>query len=162
MRLAGSLLILTGGCLGLCLQLREQCRREETLREMIRGLRWMAEEIRLARTSLPGLLQALSKSTGGDTGRFFSAVAASVREGESPESVWRREIAHLSLFPEEKRVLQEMEFLGDEEKICSGIILSTERLSRLGEERRQSTSIEVKRRAALWGSGTALLLILLI
>ena len=161
-RLTGSLLILSGGFLGMFLQARERRRRTETLRGMTEALRRAAEEIRMHRTPLPRMMERLAGSVGGEAGRCFAGMCVGIRKRETPEVIWRKEVEHLPLLPEDQDTLLALEWQGDEEKICHGISLVIQRLTRSEEAQRQSAPEEAKRGAALWLSGSALLVILLI
>ena len=136
-RWMGAILVLWGGTLGLVLQLRERRRRTETLRTVTEAMRYLAEEIRMARTPLPCLMETVGERFPADTGEFFGRVAAAARSGESPECAWRRELELLPLAAEAKQVLRDVDLQGDAEKICNGISLATERLARSGEDQRR-------------------------
>ena len=67
-----------------------RCRREmDTLSDLLWALRRMAEEIRMARTPLPLLLERLSQGCGQEAGEFFQAVSAAARRGEDLGRTWR-------------------------------------------------------------------------
>lgn len=160
--LLGSLCILCGGALGMFLQRRERRRRQETLRNLIAVLQRMEEEIRLMRTPLPRLLSRLSEETPGEVGAFLSWVADGIRKGEPPEMVWRREAALLPLAGPDRTALQTLTFHGDETALCGTVALLLRQLQRSHEEQKREEAQEVKRSVALWASGAALLVILLI
>lgn len=160
--LLGSVLILGGGGLGIFLQLREQRRRRETLRELERALWRMAEEIRMLRTPMPDLLRSLAASSGRETSAFFTAVAEGLAQGLPLNAVWERETAVLPLADYEKQELRKVILCGDEEYLCHGILLIRDRFIKALEELQQTATQDLKRTAALWGSGAALLAILLI
>jgi len=161
-RLTGCLLVMCGGFMGMFLQVRERRRRAEALRSVTEALRRATEEIRMRRTPLPRLMERLSASVGGEVGRCFAEMSAGIQKGDSPEVVWQMEVERLPLLTEDKNSLRELEWQGDEEKICNGILLAIQRLTRSEEVQRQSAPQETKRSAALWVSGAALLMILLI
>ena len=160
--LIGICLILGGGGLGLRLQLREQRRKRETLRELEGALWHMAEEIRMLRTPMPVLLRALAVSVGKETAPFFSAVADGLERGVPLGDIWKQEAAVLPLADYEKQELQNLILGGDEENLCQGILLVRERFIRCLEDLEEKSAQDLKRTAALWGSGTAFLAILLI
>ena len=163
-KLAGSLCILGGGVLARYLQAAARRREMDTLSDLLSVLRRMAEEIRMARTPLPALLNQLAMGCGAETEAFLRAAAAAAGGGEGLRETWRREAEKLPL-PEGARaaMLRLGERLcGDEESICKAILLAEHSLAREESEyiRRQP---EADRRAtALCLSGAALLVILLI
>ena len=158
----GSLLILSGGAMGMFLQTRERRRRRETLGNLITALGRMEEEIRLMRTPLPRLLLRLSDEIPGDAGAFLGRVAESIRSGEPPETVWRREAEALPLKEQDRAALRTLNFQGDETALCGAVALLVRQLLRSREEGEREETQEAKRSAALWASGAALLVILLI
>ena len=119
---------------------KERRRELDTLADLIVLLDRMEGEIRLRRTSLPRLLASLGLDRGPEVRRFCAAVAASL-ERAAPLG----------------ELLQ-----GDEESICKGISLTSHRLAKSLEEARDSRAEREKRAGALWLSGAALLVILLI
>lgn len=162
-KLLGSFLVLGASLGGMTLQLQEQRRQRRTRLDLLDALRRMGEEIRIARTPLPRLLEQAA-DCGGAAGEFFRAAAHSAREGEGAGDTWRRSSASLPLKEEERRVLQEMSrrFGGDEESLCSAIALACAVLQRHAEEEERGRREEEKRSVALWGSAGALAVILLI
>ena len=162
-KLLGSLLVLGASLGGMTLQIRERGRQRRTRLDLLDALRRMGEEIRIARTPLPRLLEQAA-DCGGEAGDFFRGAARSVREGEEAGDTWRRGIASLTLEEEERRVLQEMSrrFGGDEESLCGAIALACAVLQRHAEEEECRRGMEEKRSVALWGSAGALAVILLI
>ena len=160
-KLLGSLLVLGASLWGMTLQLRERGRRRRTRLDLLDALRQMGEEIRIARTPLPCLLERAAER-GGEAGAFFRAAAHALREEEG--DTWKKGAAALPLEEEERRALQEMSwrFGGDEESLCSAISLACAVLQRHGEEEERRRGMEEKRSAALWGSAGALAVILLI
>ena len=113
----------------------ERRRELDTLADLIALLDRMAEEIRLRRTSLAPLGQS-----------------------------WRSAAEALPLRREDRQALAAMgdALQGDDENICKAILLTNKSLRKdleLTRDRRQETE---KRSAALWLSGAALLVILLI
>ena len=160
-KLLGSILVLGASLGGMTIQLRERGRRRRTRLDLLDGLRQMGEEIRIARTPLPCLLERAA-DRGGEAGHFFRAAAHALREGEG--DAWKKGVGALPLEEEERRALQEMRwrFGGDEESLCSAIALACAVLQRHGEEEERHRGMEEKRSAALWGSAGALAVILLI
>lgn len=160
--LLGSLCILGGGALGIRMQARERRRRQVLLRDLAAALWRMEEEIRLKRTPLPRLLSGLSASFPGEAGAFLGQVSAAVRNGESPERVWKREAESLPLSERDRSVLLSLNFRGDETALCGAAALLARQLERSREELESEEAQEGRRTAALWASGAALLVILLI
>ena len=160
-KLLGSILVLGASLGGMTIQLRERGRRRRTRLDLLDALRQMEEEIRIARTPLPCLLERAAER-GGEAGHFFRAAAHALREGEG--DTWRKGAGALPLEEEERRVLREMRwrFGGDEESLCSAIALACAVLQRHGEKEERRRGMEEKRSAALWGSAGALAVILLI
>ena len=80
-KLLGSFLVLGASLGGMTLQLREQRRQRRVRLDLLDALRRMGEEIRIARTPLPDLLEQAA-DCGGEAEEFFRAAARAVREGE--------------------------------------------------------------------------------
>ena len=76
--------------------------------------------------------------------------------------VWRREAALLPLAEPDRTALQTLTFHGDETALCGAVALLLRQLLRSREEQKREEAQEVKRSVALWASGAALLVILLI
>lgn len=161
-KLLGSLCILAGGGLAWWFQAQERRRRRETLSDLIMVLRQMSEEIRISRTPLPALLQKLAANCGGEAAELFQTAAKAASRGEQLTEVWREGVEQLPLEVREKEILREMDFSGDEEKLCKGISHVTYRLAQSAEELERRRPEEEKRTTALCFSGAALLVILLI
>lgn len=164
LKILGSACILGGGTLAWYFQALERRREMDTLSNLLSALQRMAEEIRMARTSLPVLLERLSEGYGPDADGFFRAAAAAVRQGEPLPEAWRRAASGLPMSGFSQAALAELgeDFQGDEESICKAISLAVLVLSRDMEERTRRRQEEGKRAAALYLSGAALLVILLI
>lgn len=124
----------------------------------------MAEEIRLARTPLPELLDRLSRGRGPEVTAFFTAVAGAARRGGNVAQVWRQAAEELPLCDEDRDILAEAgrHLGGDETSVCKGISLVISHLGRSLEEQRRSRGEREKRVTALCFSGAALLVILLL
>ena len=156
--------MLLGGALARWVQLSAARRRRDTLAGLAAGLEQMAEEIRMARTPMPSLLDCLARSRRGPERAFFHRAAEELRRGTELPQAWQRAVETLDLPPRTLAVLEELgqDLRGDEEKICKAISLAGKRLEKqLAEwdERRAETE---KRTTALWFSASALLVILLI
>lgn len=138
-------------------QRAERRRRMDTLWVLSSGLRRMAEAIRLERTPLPRLLERLE-------GDFFRQLREALRGGETAESAWRRLADQSPLAPADRAALAEAAggLAGDEEQICRALTAAAEQLRRSLEAERAASAEREKRSAALWLSGGALLVILLI
>ena len=106
LKLLGSACILAGGFLVQGARLSERRRQWDTLSDVLTALRRMGEEIRLARTPMPLLLEYLAKDRCPDAAAFFSETAECLRRGESLEESWRREVSRLPLPPEDVRTLE--------------------------------------------------------
>ncbi len=159
-KLAGSGLVLLGGAVLWCLRMAERRRERETLREVILALGRMREEIRMARTPLPLLLERLAADCRTGAGEFFCLWAASLRGGGArkltEEDVPLKGAAGRCLLELQKTAK------GDEESICKVIALAVMELEKERsslEERRQD---EEKQLTAVCFSASALLVILLI
>ena len=83
LKLLGSTLILGAGAWLRWNTLAQQRRMRRVLEECLAALRRMAEEIRMARTALPLLLERLAGQCGPDVAVLFSGAAAALRRGES-------------------------------------------------------------------------------
>ena len=171
--LAGSALILGGGLWAFLRVRGEHRRRRNLLSDLLLALERMGEEIRMARTPLPHLLDRLAAACRAcvcsssfrprcSAARFSRAAARAARSGEDVGAVWRREAAALPLEPRDIEALRSLDLGGDEESICKGISLVTRALTRSLEESDARRPQEEKRTAALCFSAAALLVILLI
>ncbi len=164
LKLLGSLCILAGGWL----VRREQvsaCRRElDTLSDLLAALEAMGQEIRMARTPLPLLLDRLKRGRTASVAAFFAGASAAAKRGESVADAWLRGAEALPLDPEDRGALAECgaSLGGDEERVTQGIALARMRLGRSLEEKRRERAEREKRVTALSLSGAALLVILLI
>ena len=163
-RFLGSACILSGGLMTVLLQLRERHRTRRLLADLLSALRRMGEEIRLCRTPLPRLMETLSASCGGDAAAFFAAVGSRLRRGEDAETLWRQHAACLPLPPAAKQALAEVgsALHGYEENVCKALSLAILELEKCAAEWDKQRPETEKRTAALWLSGAALLVILLI
>lgn len=164
LKLLGSACILAGGVLAQGARLAERRRQWDTLSDLLFALRRMEEEIRLTQTPMPVLLEGLAKDRGADAASFFTHVAEALRRGDLPGDVWRREAAGLPLPPEALRALEDLggALGGDEEDTCKAIGLAVYELAKCAEEHARDRKAEDRRAAALYFSGAALLVILLI
>lgn len=164
LKVLGSFCVLCGGVMVRYFQAAERRREMDTLSDLLTALRRMAEEIRMARTSLPVLLERLSAGCGPDAGAFFQTAASAARRGENLGEMWRRASAALPLSASSTAALAELgdSLRGDEESVCKAISLVIYALAREVEERTRRQPEEAKRATALCLSGAALLVILLI
>ena len=160
--LAGSALILGGGLWAFLRARGENRRRRNLLSDLLLALERMGEEIRMARTPLPHLLDRLAADCRPEAAALLRAAARAARSGEDVGAVWRREAAALPLEPRDMEALRGLDLGGDEESICKGISLVTRTLTRSLEESDARRPQEEKRTAALCFSAAALLVILLI
>nr|WP_326125377.1 stage III sporulation protein AB [uncultured Oscillibacter sp.] len=160
LKVLGSACILGGGILARYLQAAERRREMDTLSDLLWALRRMAEEIRMARTPLPLLLERLSQGCGETAGAFFREVSAAARRGENLGDAWRQAAETL---PGTSALTELGDGLcGDEESVCKAISLVIYSLAQDLEERTRRQPEEAKRATALCLSGAALLVILLI
>ena len=163
LKLLGSACVLGGGLLCWLMALSERRRTREDLSDLLAALRRMREEIRMARTPLPLLLEALGSDCRGlETAALFQRSAEAALQGEGLETVWRDGVRLLPLAPREREVLENLTLRGDEESICKGISLVITDLARGIEELERQRPERDRRTAALCFSGAALLVILLI
>ena len=164
-KLVGSCLILGGGgWLWWILQSQRRSQRE-TLRELSAFLRRMRDEIQLARTRLPDLMERLANACKTpDAARFFHAIAAAARAGESLELAWTQAADALPLPEQNKTALSAVAgyLKSKEDNLCNGINLVTNQLQRQLDEWDSRAAEESKRTSALCLSGAAFLVILLV
>ena len=164
LKLLGSACILAGGALAQAARLSDRRRQWDTLSDMLSALRQMGEEIRLARTPMPLLLEYLAKDRCPDAAAFFNQTAEELRRGDSLAAAWQRGISGLPLPLEDIRVLDPLGAAlgGDEEQACKALAQSVYELAKHAEERAAARKAEDRRAAALCFSAAALLVILLI
>ena len=159
----GSICVLGGGLLCWLTALAERRRTRTALGDLLSALRRMREEIRMARTPLPLLLEALEADCRGpETAALFQRSAAAARQGEGLETAWRDGVQLLPLALKEREALEALTLRGDEESVCKGISLVITALARNIEELERQRPERDRRAAALCFSGAALLVILLI
>lgn len=160
----GSLCVLAGGGLVRRAQMAERRRRRDTLSDLLTALRRMGEEIRMARTTLPDLLERLANDCGADAAAFFRAAAKAAGRGEDLTEVWRASAGALPLSERDRMGLQALgrDLRGDEEKVRKAIDLVICELAKSAEEQDRRRQAEEQRATALCFSAAALLVILLI
>lgn len=163
-KLLGSLCILSGGAAAWWVQAAERRRKRETLSDLLTALRRMAEEIRMARTPLPDLLESLARDCGPDAAAFFRASAGAVRQGGDLSKAWAAAAEALPLSGGDKAGLQDLgkDLRGDEENVCKAVSLVIYGLAKSAEEQDRRRPQEERRATALCFSAAALLVILLI
>jgi len=164
MKLLGSFLVAAGGALAWYFQMSERRRRRDALTDFQTAFRRMGEEVRMARTPLPALLETLAGNCGPEAAAFFSAVSKATGEGEHLSAIWRREAEALPLDGENRSAVIELgdDLQGDEEKVCKAISHVTYTLAKGAEKAERERPEKEKRAAALWFSASALLVILLL
>ena len=164
LKVLGSACILGGGMLVRYLHALERRREMDTLSDLLSSLRKMAEEIRMARTPLPALLNHLDAGCGAEVGAFFRTAALSARQGRDLPATWRQGAEALPLSVDSGTALEELgnHLCGDEESICKAISLAIYSLAKDAEDCARRRPEEAKRTTALCLSGAALLVILLI
>ena len=143
-------------------QRAERRRRLDTLWALSAGLERMAEAIRLERTPLPRLLERLGREEA--AADFFRRLSRALKQGQRAETAWRAEAEALPLSREDREALAEAAggLAGDEEQVCRALTAAAVRLRRSLEAERAASPEREKRSTALWLSGGALLVILLI
>lgn len=163
-KLLGSLFVLGGGLLAAWQGVLEGRRRWDTLSDMMVSLRRMAEEIRMARTPLLSLMETLAESCHKETGAFFLQAVGAIRRGDDLASVWKEAAEELTLAEQDRKTVAAVgdSLQGDEENVCKAISLAVYELAKSAEQWERIRPEEAKRRLALWISGAALLVILLI
>ncbi|MDO4315906.1 MAG: stage III sporulation protein AB [Oscillospiraceae bacterium] len=163
-KLLGSLCILAGGAMVRWVQASERRRRRDTLSGLLAALRRMAEEIRMARTPLPDLLERLSRDCGAETAAFFHAAASAARQDGELSGAWATAAEALPLADGDRAALRDLgkDLRGDEEKVCKAISLVIYSLAKSAEEQDRNRAQEERRATALCFSAAALLVILLI
>lgn len=164
LKVLGSVMILSGGFLARWVQLAGRKQRRETLAGLLSALRRMGEEIRMARTPLPVLLEQAAADRGGDADTLFLAAAEAVKAGEPLEDAWRHAAMALPLSNAERRITAELGkgLHGDEESVCKAISLAIYELAKCASELDASRRFDDQRTTALCFSASALLVILLI
>lgn len=163
-KLVGAVLVLCGGVWARCAQVSERRRQRQLLAGLVSALHQMAEEIRMARTPLPVLLDLLGRSRIGEEGVFFKGVRAGLVRGETMAQAWKSALDLLQLPRRQTEILAELGggLQGDEEKVCKAISLVIYRLERDLEEWDRTLPDLERRATGLWLSGAALAVILLI
>ncbi len=163
-KLLGACCIFGGGAYVRWTQIREVRRELDTLSELGAALEQMIQEIRLARTPLPALLEGLGRRRSGDTAAFFQTAAEALRQGVPAGEAWRSAAEDLPLSREDRTAVAEAgnSLQGDEAQICKAISLVGMRLTEHLTERHRSRPEREKRATALTFSAAALLVILLI
>ena len=163
-KLLGSLLILSGGLLGLWRQLADSRRSRRALSDLLRALGRLGEEIRMTRRPLPQLLEGVAAECGPEAGAFFQAAAGAARRGEGLGGAWRQGAEALPIRQEDRSALAALgaELHGDEEMVRRALEQTVRRLEKSAAAAEQRRLPEEKRVSALWLSAAALLVILLI
>lgn len=164
LKLLGSLCVASGGALAWHVQRAERRRERDTLSDLQRAFRRMGEEVRMARTPLPVLLNALAGDCGEPAAAFFEAVSRAAAGGEDLPRVWRERAEALPLGERDRSAVSALvqDLQGDEEKACKAISHVTYELVNSAGEAEKKRPEEERRAAALWFSAAALLVILLI
>ena len=152
-KLLGAACILGAAAWGFWDQRRQRRRARETRLDILSALGRMGEEVRLARTPMPYLLEAVASDCGREGAAFFRSAALAARSGEPLSAAWAAAAGDLPLSGEEHG--------GDEEQLCRRLALTVSVLQRRAEGEERSRLEEEKRSAALWGSAGALAVILL-
>lgn len=164
-KLLGAAFVLGAGFWARQVQLSARRRGGETLRALAAALNQMAEEIRMARTPMPPLLACVGRSHGGLAGTFFQEVSAGLQRGVPLPGGLGTGSFHppLAAGGAFAAAGAGTGLQGDEERVCKAIRLaSSGRLEQRLETWEQQRPEMEKRVTALWLSGAALLVILLI
>ena len=163
LKLVGSLCVFAAAGWAGAMQLLRGRRRLALLRGLAAALEQMTGEIRLNRTPMLRLLGQLSQRRGGEAA-FFRTVGAEVKNGTDLPAVWRKAAQKLELPDGARTALAELgeSLTGDEEQACRGLSLTSKALRDAAEELGRRQPETERRDAVLWGSGAALLVILLI
>lgn len=162
MKLAGSVCILAGGALAWQRQRRERQRRRQILGELLASLEDLEQEIRMARTPLPELMDRLALRCRSQAGELLRETARAARRGEPLTAAWRRGAEALPLPESDREILEGLDLQGDEEKVRRALSLVHARLEKHTEELDRHRPEEERRAMALCFSAAALLVILLI
>lgn len=162
MKLAGGLLVLSGGGMIWVFQRRERRHRRDMLAELLWALRQVGEGIRMARTPLPRLLESLASRCDTEVSALLLAAAEAAGRGEGLTETWRRMIGDLPLSLRDREALRDLDFRGDEAHLIQELSRVVRRLEESVEDWEQRRPEEDKRAAALCFSAAALLVILLI
>ena len=163
-KMIGAFLVLLGGGIVWHQGRMERKKQRKTLCDLLVSLRNMTEEIRVARTSLPDLLERLGQDCEEDAAEFFLAVLRRMKKGEQLKGAWEQEAKKLPLYQTAKQVLFPIgeSFERDEESICKAISLAVHKLAEMNGKLEDQYQREEKRMAAVCFSTAALLVILLI
>ena len=160
--LAGSLCVLAAGLLAWRCQRESLRRRREALADLTAALERLEEEIRLARTPLPALLEGLARDCRPDAAALFTRAAQAARQGGSPRRAWEEAVGALPLEEADREALAGLTLSGDEERVRREVELARVRLERSLAALEARRPEDEKRSAALCLSAAALLVILLI
>ena len=163
-KMIGAFLVLLGGGIVWHQGRMERKRQRTTLCDLLMSLRNMAEEIRVARTSLPDLLERLGQDCEEDAAEFFLAVLRRMKKGEQLKGAWEQEAKKLPLSSMAREAVSHIgeSLERDEESACKAISLACYKLSEVYERADRQCPQEEKRMAAVCFSTAALLVILLI
>lgn len=163
LKLAGALCVLLGAGLYVGAALGERRRCRTALADLVRSLRRLGEEVRLARTPLPALLTALSADCGPDAGAFFRDGADRLRRGEELSAAWRTAADLLPLPDGDLRTVSALgpDLRGDGERVRDAVNAAAARLDQRCAEMDRTRGAEVRQTAALSFSAAALAVILL-
>ena len=163
LKLVGSLCVFgAAGWAGMT-QLRRGRQCLALLRGFAAALEQMTGEIRLNRTPMLRLLEQLSERRGPEAA-FFRRVGVDVKHGTDLPAAWRNAAQGLELPDSARTAFAELgeNLTGDEEQACRGLSLTCQAVRDAAEELRRRQPETERRNAVLWGSGAALLVILLI
>ena len=118
----------------------------------------------MTRKPLPILLEDLADDCDSAAAEFFTDVSVKAKQGEMLSHSWQQAAQRLPLSKRACNLIEDLgnNLQGDEENVCNAISLVIYELVKQAEEWDKQYPEEEKRVAALWMSGAALLVILLI
>ena len=162
-RVLGSFCILGGGLLAVWQTVRERQKKRELTKELITALRSMEEGISNLGTPLPRLMEEQARRCRQAVPLFENTLRC-LKQGDTLSQAWRCGCSSLPLDTEGKRVLESV--FSAEIRLCSNlcnvISLASGYFEKQLAEQVECQSEQTKRTAALYLSGAALLVILLI
>ncbi len=158
-KLLGALLICGAGAWGLGQKWRQGREEERFIADMAASLEQAEASIRFRRLPVPDLLREQAQRT--TCGRLYSDVIQHMKRGVPLQDSWTRSVAAV-LYKSPKTILQTLEWIGDEDRICLNLRRTAaqlrETLGQLAAQRKQTQKLSL----ALTASACGLLVILLL
>lgn len=141
-----------------------KCRELAILRDLVRMLEQMEDEIQMLRTPMPRLLEKLAQGRTAPVALCLGGIRAALEQEEPLNRSWQSGVRALPIPRETQSALEELgeRLDGSEEQLCNGISLVRKELGRVLTEQRCSQRETERRSAALYFSAAALLVIILI